>query len=105
MILIYTKLINPRIKYIFNHIFCNRLGVKIDFTSSKKDFIKHESFKMSYNDNQIMMNFILSPLKFYFLQKLKKLILMLKTGMGFQFFLLIKKTLFLSSIFLVLVSI
>ena len=62
MILIYTKLINPRIKYIFNHIFCNRLGLKIDFTSCKKDFIKYESFKMSYNDNQIndeFYNFVL----------------------------------------------
>ena len=61
MILIYTKLINPRIKYIFNHIFCNRLGLKIDFTSCKKDFIKYESFKMSYNDNQINDEFYIKP--------------------------------------------
>ena len=73
MILIYTKLINPRIKYIFNHIFCNRLGIKIDFTSSEKDFIKHESFKMSYNDHQINDEFYIKPSQILLSSKIEEI--------------------------------
>ena len=44
MILIYSHIITPRIKYIFKHIFKLRLGVDVNFTSDINDFKKYEFY-------------------------------------------------------------
>lgn len=48
MILIYIKQLNPRISYVFKHIFTRILQVEIAFTSEIEKFISHTGYKISY---------------------------------------------------------
>lgn len=48
MILIYIKKLNPRISYVFKHIFTRILKLEIAFTSEIETFISHAGFKLSY---------------------------------------------------------
>ena len=50
MILIYTPVVKPRIRYIFKHFFSARMGDEISFTSDLSAFIAHNGSKMSYGD-------------------------------------------------------
>ncbi len=48
MILIYIQKLNPRVSYVFKHIFTRILKVEIRFTSEINEFIAHSGFKFSY---------------------------------------------------------
>jgi hypothetical protein len=50
MIVVYTNIITPRIRYIFKHIFTYHLGIPIEFTSDINFFKEHHSYKISYHD-------------------------------------------------------
>lgn len=52
-LLIYTPVISPRIKYIFNFIFREILHGEFEFTSIKADFIKSDQPKISYADTPV----------------------------------------------------
>lgn len=73
MILIYTKKITPRIKYIFKHILNQRLGLKIDFTSDVKLFKKYDLFKISYDQVQFQSEFNVNPSEILFSSKIEDL--------------------------------
>ena len=73
MLLIYSKKITPRIKYIFKHILNQRLGVKIDFTSDDKVFKKYDSFKISYNETPFQNEFNIIPSEILFSSKIEDL--------------------------------
>ena len=73
MILIYTKKITPRIKYIFKYILNQRLGLKINFTSDVKLFKKYDSFKISYDQVQFQSEFNVNPSEILFSSKIEDL--------------------------------
>lgn len=73
MILIYSNKITPRIKYIFKHIFTLRLGAKIDFTSDIEYFKEYDSYKMSYNNNQIQNEFYVNSSEILLSHKIEDL--------------------------------
>ena len=50
MLLIYSSSVTPRIKYIFDLIFRELLGVNYNFTTNKEEFISHLSAKFNYSD-------------------------------------------------------
>lgn len=47
-IFIFTQKITPRVKYIFNLIFKDSLGLEFTLTSSEDDYKLYEGFKLSY---------------------------------------------------------
>lgn len=53
MILVYTPVVKPRIKYIFNHFFCFRMQKEVSYTSDLSVFIAHSGPKMSYGDKPL----------------------------------------------------
>ena len=61
MIIVYTNIITPRIRYIFKHIFTYQLGIPIEFTSDLNFFKQHHSYKISYHDGQIDDEFYINP--------------------------------------------
>lgn len=73
MILIYSNKITPRIKYIFKHIFTLRLGAKIDFTSDIEYFKEYDSYKISYNNNQIQNEFYVNSSEILLSHKIEDL--------------------------------
>ena len=73
MILIYSNKITPRIKYIFKHIFTLRLGAKIDFTSDIEYFKVYDSYKISYNNNQIQNEFYVNSSEILLSHKIEDL--------------------------------
>lgn len=70
MVLVYSKIITPRIKYVFNHILKTRLGLEIDFTSDIDLFKKYNSFKISYNDIKLVNEFNIVPAQILFSSKI-----------------------------------
>ena len=60
MILIYTPVVKPRIRYIFKHFFGFRMGEEITFTSDISAFIAHNSSKMSYGDAPLGNEFFIA---------------------------------------------
>ena len=50
MVLIYTPVFKPRIRYIFVHFFRERMMTQVSFTSELSVFIAHSGPKMSYGD-------------------------------------------------------
>lgn len=48
MMLIYIQKMTPRVAYTFKHVLGRMLGLSIEFTTSKEDFIAHSGMKMSY---------------------------------------------------------
>ena len=73
MILIYSNIITPRIKYIFKHIFKLRLGVDVNFTSDIDNFKNYDSYKMSYNNDQIDNEFYINTSEILFSSKIEDL--------------------------------
>ena len=71
MVLVYSKIITPRIKYVFNHILKTRLGLEIDFTSDIDLFKKYNSFKISYNDIKLVNEFNIVPAQILFSSKIE----------------------------------
>lgn len=51
--LVYSHRITPRVKYIFNVLLKDMLGLTIEFTSNKEEFVDSESQKLSYCHSQI----------------------------------------------------
>ena len=49
MLLVYTHKITPRLKYIFKHICTRVLGIEVNFTTQKDEFLAHGNIKMSYS--------------------------------------------------------
>ncbi len=60
MILIYTPVIKPRIRYIFKHFFESRMGEELTFTSDLSAFIAHIGPKMSYGDTPLGNEFFIA---------------------------------------------
>ena len=60
MILIYTPVVKPRIRYIFKHFFGSRMGAKLSFTSDLSVFIAHSGPKMSYGDAPLGNEFFIA---------------------------------------------
>ncbi len=55
--LIYSHSITPRVRYIFNVLLADMLGLKVEFTSNKEEFVASVKPKLSYShtklDNEI----------------------------------------------------
>ena len=60
MILIYTPVVKPRIRYIFKHFFSGRMGEELSFTSDLSAFIAHNGPKMSYGDKPLGNEFFIA---------------------------------------------
>lgn len=60
MILIYTAVVKPRIRYIFSHFFESRMGEEVVFTSDLSTFIAHGGAKMSYGDAPLGNEFFIA---------------------------------------------
>lgn len=56
-IFIYVHKITPRVKYIFNLIFKDSLGLAFDLTNSIEDFRLYEGHKLSYSNQEIDSEF------------------------------------------------
>lgn len=56
-ILIYTHKITPRVKYIFNLIFKDNLGLTFTITNRIEEFKRYEGFKLSYTNQDIDSEF------------------------------------------------
>ena len=59
MILVYTPVVKPRIRYIFKHFFVFRMQKEISFTSDLSVFIAHNGPKMSYSDKPLGNEFFI----------------------------------------------
>lgn len=53
MLLIYTKILTPRINYTFRHVCTHILGIDIKFTSKIEEFVAHEGMKLSYGKQKL----------------------------------------------------
>lgn len=53
MILVYTHLVTPRLRYTFGTIFNQFLGVEVIFTQHVEEFIAHDGPKLSYTKNPL----------------------------------------------------
>lgn len=51
--LIYSHKITPRVRYIFNVLLADMLGLQISFTSSKEKFLAAEGAKISYSHSKV----------------------------------------------------
>lgn len=60
MILVYTPVVKPRIRYIFKHFFGSRMGEELSFTSDLSVFIAHSGPKMSYGDAPLGNEFFIA---------------------------------------------
>lgn len=60
MILIYTPVVKPRIRYIFKHFFGSRMGEELSFTSDLSVFIAHSGAKMSYGNAPLGNEFFIA---------------------------------------------
>ncbi|TCD11506.1 hypothetical protein EZ449_04380 [Pedobacter frigidisoli] len=49
-LIIFSKLLTPRIKYIFNFIFKDILKAEVEFTGNSQYFLQSENVKVSYGD-------------------------------------------------------
>ena len=54
MLLVYSPKITPRLKYIFDHIFDVVLGITLQYTSSKEEYINNTTAKLNYSDQKIL---------------------------------------------------
>ncbi len=52
-LLIYTKEVTPRLRYVFKHIFTRVLGLEMGFTSEIESFVAHDGPKLSYTQKQL----------------------------------------------------
>ena len=66
MLLVYTGKITNRLRYIFEHIFKNLLGVNMHITSDKEEFLQFEGAKLNYSSRRFEdeLFFYASPLLF-----------------------------------------
>jgi hypothetical protein len=66
MLLIYTGKITNRIRYIFEHIFKNLLGITMSITTDKEEFLSFEGAKLNYSSRRFNeeLFFYASPLLF-----------------------------------------
>lgn len=66
MLLIYTPKITNRLRYIFEHIFEEMLGINFSITTDKEIFIEFEGAKLNYSSRQFEneLFFYASPLLF-----------------------------------------
>ncbi|MDA0780038.1 MAG: hypothetical protein O2961_04825 [Bacteroidetes bacterium] len=60
MILVYTPVVKPRIRYIFKHFFGSRMGEELSFTSDLSAFIAHNGPKMSYGNTPLGNEFFIA---------------------------------------------
>ncbi|MCZ4224312.1 DUF7033 domain-containing protein [Pedobacter rhodius] len=65
-IIVFSPLLTPRIKYIFNFIFKDILKAEVEFTGNSVHFLQSEHVKISYSDNPLAdeLFFKSSPLLF-----------------------------------------
>lgn len=68
MILIYTEEINNRLQYICNLIFTELLGIKTDFTTSRKTFIESQLPKLNYSYEKFNDELYIKPHRLLFLK-------------------------------------
>jgi hypothetical protein len=66
MLLIYTASLSPRLKYIFDLIFNELLGVKYKFTASKEEFTAYAGAKLNYSDHAFGSELFFYASKFLF---------------------------------------
>ena len=66
MLLIYTASLSPRLKYIFDLIFNELLGVKYKFTASKEEFTAYAGAKLNYSDHAFGNELFFYASKFLF---------------------------------------
>jgi len=53
MILVYSHIISPRLRYIFNMLFNQFLGAEVFFTVKIEEFISYQGAKLSYTKNNL----------------------------------------------------
>ena len=66
MLLIYSHSVSPRLKYIFDLIFHELLGVKYSQTNNKEEFIAYEGAKLNYSDHSFGNELFFYASKFLF---------------------------------------
>lgn len=71
-IFIYTHKITPRVKYIFNLIFKDCLGLKFTITNNIDDFRQFEGYKLSYTNQQIESDFHITSINLLFESGIKE---------------------------------
>ncbi len=54
MLFVYSPKITPRLKYIFDHIFDVVLGITLQYTSSKEEYINCTTEKINYSTEKIL---------------------------------------------------
>ncbi|QQS30508.1 MAG: hypothetical protein IPM47_06105 [Sphingobacteriales bacterium] len=66
MLLVYTNKITNRVRYIFEHIFKNLLGINMSITTDKEEFLAFEGAKLNYSSRRFdeELFFYASPLLF-----------------------------------------
>lgn len=66
MILIYSPLLTTRLRYIFEHIFTDMLGLELFFTTNRDTFASYEGAKLNYSSYQFdeELFFYATPLLF-----------------------------------------
>jgi hypothetical protein len=65
-ILIYSSLITSRLRYIFEHIFADMLGLELSFSTNRDAFVAHQGAKLNYSSYQFgdELFFYATPLLF-----------------------------------------
>ncbi|OWY21720.1 hypothetical protein C7N43_36735 [Sphingobacteriales bacterium UPWRP_1] len=66
MVLVYTSRITNRLRYIFEHIFKNLLGVNMSITTNKEEFLQYSGAKLNYSSRRFEdeLFFYAAPLLF-----------------------------------------
>ena len=70
MLLVYSHIISPRLKYIFKHICTRILGLEVSFTTKIEEFIAHDSLKISYTKQPLGNEFFIKSHEILFEQGL-----------------------------------
>jgi len=72
MILVYIHKINPRVNYIFRHIFNNVLQISVKFTTKIEEFIAFDGAKFSYAPQSLANEFHISSHDLLFQKGIKE---------------------------------
>lgn len=60
-ILVYTPHINTRVRYTLQLVFCDILGLELELTNNKEEFLKYEQLKLSYSYKKLENEFLIVP--------------------------------------------
>jgi len=72
-LIIFSKLLTPRIKYIFNFIFKDILKAEVEFTGNAQYFSQSQQCKISYGDAPLAEEIFFKSTPLLFLNKLEEI--------------------------------